>query len=63
MALGDAEVFDFEVPVTYHTTFDTCPLETMHASLAKNELHRAIRERFSYIYVNWREIERYRYAW
>jgi hypothetical protein len=60
LALGDAEAFDFEVPVTYHTTFDDCPLETMYRTLDEVELHRAIRARFSYIYVNYSEIERYR---
>jgi hypothetical protein len=60
LSVGDAEVFDFEVPVVYHTAFDDCPLEAMYATLDGDELHRAIRERFSYIYVNLAEIKRYR---
>ncbi|MEZ6068973.1 MAG: glycosyltransferase family 39 protein [Pirellulales bacterium] len=39
LSLGDAEVFDFEVPVDYHTAFDACPLEVLYDSLPAEELH------------------------
>jgi hypothetical protein len=63
LAIGDVRVFDYTVPVLYHTCFDESPLQVLYDE-AKHD-PASLRERLnaegiSYVYVHWGEIERYR---
>jgi len=64
LSVGDAQVFDLEVPVLYNTVFDPSIFESVvrdeHGALRKPA---EIRERLrgvAFVYVNWSEIVRYR---
>jgi len=61
LAVGDAAVFDLQGPVLYNTCFDDCIFEQLvkdkTAAEVRAELHR---RNIAYVYVNWREIDRYR---
>jgi 4-amino-4-deoxy-L-arabinose transferase-like glycosyltransferase len=64
LSVGDAQVFDLEVPVLYNTVFDPSEFEAIVRD-EHGELRPAadIRERLrgvAYVYVNWGEIVRYR---
>lgn len=60
MAVGDAEVFDLDMPVDYATCFDDCPLETVVKGRTVDEIREALRRRrTAMIYVHWGEIQRY----
>ncbi len=64
LSVGDAQVFDLEVPVLYNTVFDPSVFE----SIVRDERGSLrgpaeIRERLrgvAFVYVNWSEIARYR---
>lgn len=56
---GDAQVFDLEVPVIYHTAFDESPLMLRIAGKTPAERRAALGD-LAYVYVNWGEIARYR---
>ncbi len=61
MAVGEAQVFDFEMPVFYNTCFDDCVFETMMKNHTKDERMTALREkRISHVFIFWYELERYR---
>lgn len=61
LAVGDAEVFDLEMPVYYHTAFDPSPLETWIRGGGLAELGSELSGRgIAYVYVDWGEIARYR---
>jgi hypothetical protein len=61
LLVGEAQVFDFEVPILYATCFDDCPLETLAVGRTSQQTHDALREAgVSYAYVAWHEIQRYR---
>lgn len=61
MAVGEAQVFDFEMPVFYNTCFDDCVFETMMKNHTKDDRMNALREkRISHVFIFWYELERYR---
>jgi 4-amino-4-deoxy-L-arabinose transferase-like glycosyltransferase len=67
LMVGDAQVFDLEVPVLYSTCFDDCLLEQLLRRPSQRglrppeEIRAALAARdISYIYVDWGEIARYR---
>lgn len=61
MLVGEAQVFNFDVPVLYNTCFDDCVFEAMMNGLTKDERMNALRERrISHVFIFWYELERYR---
>lgn len=73
LSIGDAEVFDAEFPINYHTVFDQPILDdwwgvpqpgvprSQWPQRDPAEIHSELRERnIAYVYVNWSEILRYR---
>lgn len=61
MAVGEAQVFDFEVPVLYNTCFDDCVFEQLLRDRTREEQYAALRERrISHVYISWYELDRYR---
>jgi len=61
MAVGEAQVFDFEMPVFYNTCFDDCVFETMMKNQTKDDRMNALREkRISHVFIFWYELDRYR---
>ena len=62
LAVGDAQVFDFEVPVLYNTVFDDCIFEQIVRDKSPEEVRQALAGRAAHVYVHWGEIARYRSA-
>jgi hypothetical protein len=61
LLIGDAQVFDLEMPILYATCFDDLPLATLAAGQAPAQIHAELRTRgISHVYVDWAEIARYR---
>jgi hypothetical protein len=67
LLVGDAEVFDLEVPIYYSTCFDDSLFEELVKDPATGGIRAAesVRASFrqhdvSYVYVHWGEINRYR---
>ncbi len=61
LVVGDAEVFDFEVPIDYNTCFDDSLLETLAKDRTPEQVREALLKRgIAYVYVDWGEIDRYR---
>jgi hypothetical protein len=61
VCIGEAAVFDLEMPVYYHTCFDDCLLVEWMAGKSAAERKRILREKnVAAVYVDWAEIERYR---
>ncbi len=61
LVVGDAQVFDLEMPVLYNTVFDDVLLEKQLAGRSIAQLHAwLIDQRISHVFVNWDEIARYR---
>jgi hypothetical protein len=61
LSVGDAQVFDMEVPVLYNTVFDEDIFTAMVKDHSPGEVHRALAEKdISQVYVNWAELRRYR---
>ncbi len=61
LLVGEAQVFDFEVPILYNTCFDACILEQLVAGRTAAEVAAVLAEReITYVFVHWGEIERYR---
>jgi hypothetical protein len=61
LAVGEAQVFDFEVPVLYNTCFDDCVFEQLMRGRTGDEQYAALRaKRISHIFFSWRELDRYR---
>ena len=61
LMVGDAQVFDLEVPVLYNTVFDDSIFEQLVAGRAAEEARAALLERgVTHVFVHWGEIERYR---
>ncbi|MBC8357052.1 MAG: hypothetical protein H8E66_34205 [Planctomycetes bacterium] len=61
MLVGEAQVFNIEVPVLYNTCFDDCVFETMMKGRSRGARLRALREqRISHVFIYWRELARYR---
>lgn len=61
LTVGEAAVFDLQMPVLYATCFDTQPWEQITRGKTPEEIRRTLRDlRVAYVYVNWLEIARYR---
>lgn len=60
LAVGDAEMFDFEPLVLYNTVFDDSVLEEICQGRTPEQIHdELLKRRISHIYVHWGEIARY----
>jgi len=61
LMVGDAQVFDLEVPIRYSTCFDDSLFELLAAGHRTEEVRAGlVREGISHVYVHWGEIKRYR---
>jgi hypothetical protein len=71
LLVGDAEVFDYDVPVLYNTCFDDTPFDMLFFEFrdqdvgfnmrSPDEMRRRLREAdISHIIVNWSELARFR---
>jgi 4-amino-4-deoxy-L-arabinose transferase-like glycosyltransferase len=61
LCVGDAQVFDLEMPVYYSTVFDDCLFEQLLRGKTAEERRAALRDRnISCVFVHWPEIARYR---
>jgi hypothetical protein len=61
LMVGDAQVFDLEVPVLYNTWLDDSVFEHLVRGRTAREVLQAFRrENITYVYVHWGEIARYR---
>jgi hypothetical protein len=73
LTVGDAAVFDLQPPVLYKTCFDDCVFEQLVRDKTSMEARpedqmrpaKEIRAEFAslhitYVFVNWKEIDRYR---
>ena len=61
MLVGEAQVFDLEVPILYNTCFDDCVFESMMRDRTYQQRLAALRAaKVSHIFVFWRELDRYR---
>jgi len=61
LMVGDAEVFDLEVPILYNTCFDDSIFERLVQGRTASEVAAALQSRqISHVYVHWGEIARYR---
>jgi hypothetical protein len=61
LSVGDAQVFDIEVPVTYNTVFDASAVASICEGRSAQEIASELRRRnISHVFVDWREIRRYR---
>jgi len=61
LMVGEAEVFDLEVPVLYNTCFDDSIFEQLVKGRTSEEARAAMLARgISHVYVDWGEIGRYR---
>jgi len=61
LCVGDAAVFELQMPVLYATCFDDQPWEILTKGKTPQQIKDTLRrENIGYVYVNWREIARYR---
>ena len=61
LVVGDADVFDLEIPILYNTCFDLDWIETLSSGNELSTLKgKLIERRISHIYVHWGELTRYR---
>ena len=61
LLVGEAAVFDYQIPILYNTCFDPCWLESLASGRQPEEFRRVLRDRgISHILVHWGEIARYR---
>lgn len=61
LLVGEARVFEYQVPVLYSTCFDVNPGEVMLRGKSPTEQSAALRERgITHIMIHWGEIARYR---
>lgn len=61
MCVGEAQVFDLEMPVIYNTCFDDCVFETMMKGRSKEQREASLREKnISHVFIFWYELDRYR---
>ena len=61
LCVGDAAVFELQMPVLYATCFDDQPWEILTKGKGPQQIRNNLRrENIGYVYVNWREIARYR---
>ena len=61
LLVGDAKVFDLEMPILYHTCFDTCLFEEIAEDRTPEEVRAALASQgITHVGVHWGEIRRYR---
>lgn len=61
MLIGEADVFDYDVPIVYNTCFDDAAFERIAKDQKPEEVRRQLQqEGISHILVDWSEIARYR---
>ena len=61
MLVGQAQVFDLEVPFLYNTCFDDCVFEQTLAGLTTDQRLATLRDkRISHVFIYWHELDRYR---
>jgi hypothetical protein len=61
LAVGDAQVFDLEMPILYSTCFDDSKFEQWVAGRTPEQVRAAMaREGVTHVFVHWGEIARYR---
>ena len=61
LIVGDAQVFDLEVPILYSTCFDDSIFERLATGRTAEEVRAGlVGEGISHVYVHWGEIDRYR---
>lgn len=61
LLIGEAAVFDLEMPILYATCFNDLPLAALAADRGPEQIHAELLARqVAYVYVDWPEIERYR---
>ena len=61
MLVGEAQVFNLEVPIVYNTCFDDCVFEQAMTSCPPEERLQAFQgQRISHVFISWRELDRYR---
>ncbi len=61
LMVGDAQMFDLEVPVLYNTCFDDCLFEQLVRDKTPEQIRAALASKeVSYVFVHWGEIARYR---
>ncbi len=61
LMVGEAQMFDLEVPVLYNTCFDDCLFERLVRGRNAEEIRQAlVEEGITHLYVDWGEIARYR---
>jgi hypothetical protein len=61
LAVGEAQVFDYEVQVLYNTCFDDCRFEQLMRGRTAEQRYAALCEnRISHIFFSWSELDRYR---
>ncbi len=61
MMVGEAQVFDLEMPVVYNTCFDDCVFEKLSKGKTHEERVLELQHRhISHIFFYWRELKRYR---
>jgi hypothetical protein len=61
LMVGDAQVFDLEVPVFYNTCFDDCLFEQIVRDKTPDEIRAGLASKaVSHVFVHWDEIKRYR---
>jgi hypothetical protein len=61
LLVGEAAVFDYQVPVLYNTCFDRCWLETLASGRDPEEFRMLLRQGgVTHLLVHWSEISRYR---
>jgi len=61
LMVGDAQMFDLEVPVLYNTAFDDCLFEKWVKGRTPEQIRATLAEHgVSHVYVQWGEIARYR---
>jgi len=61
MLVGEAQVFDMEVPILYNTCFDDCVFEKAMKGLSKEQRIAAFRDQHvSHVFIFWQELDRYR---
>lgn len=61
LLVGEAQVFNLQVPILYNTCFDDCLFEQLMRGRDREERNAALRAaRISHIMFFWRELDRYR---
>ena len=61
LLVGEAQVFDLEIPVLYNTCFDGSIFEELVTGRTADQIRAAFASRqIAYVYVHWGEIARYR---